>query len=103
MTKLQRQEAKRQRARMKAVGEACQDEIGRFNQALSAGAKVIINTAFGMYRVHSVNHDFWYKTSPFNQAPSFTNQRSFCGCNDGQWADMMQQAGVLRNPLFKGC
>ncbi len=86
-----RERRKRERERFEATMEAARDERERFNAAIQAGAEPILQTAFGPYRVTAVNRDWWYSTSA---------QRSFCGCNDGDWADLLHQAGVVRNPLF---
>ena len=86
-----RAQRKRERERFEAVMQAAQDERVRFNLAIQAGAEPILQTAFGPYTVTAVTRDWWYST---------TANRSFGGCNDGAWADLLHQAGVARNPLF---
>lgn len=80
------------------VMAAAADERTRFNQALANGAVAVLqSTFFGPYRVTSVDEDFWYHTYPMNQVPDQFNRRSFAGCNDGTWANLLEQAHVERN------
>lgn len=80
------------------VMAAAADERTRFNHALANGARVILKTAFGDYQVLSVDDQFWYHTQPahFTTASVF-DTRSFAGCNDGTWANLLEQAHVERN------
>lgn len=78
-------------ADFEAMMAASADERIRFNRAIANGARVILPTAFGPYRVTSVGQDWWYQTDAL---------RSFAGCNDGCWADLLAQAGVARNPRW---
>lgn len=86
--------------RAKLVAAAVQDETQRLNQALESGALVILKTAFGPYVLEYVSVDLWYHTHPAGQRRDNFNHRSFAGCNDGTWANLLKQAGVERNPLF---
>lgn len=83
--------------RLQAVFAAAADERRRMNEALHNGAAVVIRTFCGEYRVTAVSDDWWYSSLPVSGS---RDSRSWCGCNDGQWADMMRQAGIDRNPLF---
>lgn len=77
--------------RYHAVLTAAEEERRRFNEACSKGARPTIQTAFGPYTVTAVSGDWWYST---------TAGRSFCGCNDSQWANLMDQVHLERHPLF---
>lgn len=88
---------KQQRA--KAVAAACADEIARFNAAVAGGvlAAIRVSTYPTPLRVTRCSPDFWVHTPDAN-----------CGfgsdwaiANDGRWADLLEQAGVRRNPLFR--
>lgn len=84
----------------RARREACADERSRLNQAIQDGAVVTLSTALGTYYVLSVNAEWWYTCNSVpGRNDSWTN-RSFCGCNDGAWNSMMEQAGLERHPLF---
>ena len=81
---------------------AAADERARFNAALERGAVVIITTFAGRYVVTSVDDNFWYHSYPEGSSPrDWAGKRSWAGCNDGKWEDMLKQAGVERNPLWK--
>lgn len=82
---------------------AMEDERQRFNHAIYEGGKVaILHTAFGDYKVHGVDNEHWYHTVPAEQKTKvYGSERSFCGCNDGTWADLMKQVGEERNWLFR--
>lgn len=69
---------------------AAEDERRRFNDAIKAGAWVVLKTHAGDYEVDYVDNDFWYHTKGF-WSPSFA------GSNDPTWADLLRQAGVARN------
>jgi len=80
---------------------AVDDELARFNVCVQEmGAPVILHTAFGDYVVDYVDADWWYHTHPVGQVKDSFNARSFCGCNNGTWASLMEQAGCSRNPRF---
>lgn len=81
---------------MAASNEAAADERKRMNAALAAGAVVYVNTFLGTYRLLSVTNEWWYATISLDGR---TN-RAWAGCNDGDWADMMAQAGIPRNPRW---
>jgi hypothetical protein len=75
---------------------AVADEGARFNEAIRAGAVVMLPTFSGSYRVQYVDQDFFYHTDGnggFGQ--------SWAGCNNAVWADLLQQAGIERNPLYR--
>lgn len=77
--------------RYNAVLTAAEEERRRFNEACTKGARPTMETAFGYYIVTFVSNEWWYST---------TAGRSFCGCNDRTWADLMAQVGLDRHPLF---
>jgi len=83
---------------MAASNEAAADERKRMNAAVAAGATVYVKTFVGTYRLLSVTNDWWYATISFDGKSS----RAWAGCNDGDWADMMAQAGLRRNPRWAG-
>lgn len=94
-------ERKAAQVRSEAVKAAVADEMTRFNAALADGKTAILPTAFGPYRVQSVNSEWWYCCYPAeSKSNNWLSQRSFAGCNDGDWADLLAQVGVARNPFF---
>lgn len=95
-----RQERKAKEERSRLVHEACEDERARMNQAVHAGKVVIVKAIGDRYVLDSVTPDWWYRTYPEGSRPDGWNLRSWAGCNDGDWAGMMEQAGLERNPLF---
>ncbi len=86
--------------RLAKVTEALMVERMAVSQALSNGKKITLTTAFGEYELVRVSTDMWYGTYPVGQIRNQFSHRSFAGCNDGQWADILKQAGVARHPLF---
>ena len=75
-----------------SVMVAAQDERQRFNEALRNGAKaVLLDTFNGQRVVEWVDSNWWYHVKC---------ETSLAGCNDGTWANLLQQAGVPRNPEF---
>ena len=80
---------------MAASNAAALDERKRMNAALAAGAVVYVKTC--AYRLVSVTNDWWYITAPVDGG----SERSWAGCNDGDWRDMMRQAGLERNPRWR--
>ena len=91
---------KEKEARMAQIMKALTYEISELNVAINKGKEVILPTAFGSYVVDGVDGNHWYYTHPQGTNRSEFNSRSFAGCNDGKWADLLQQAGVTRHPLF---
>jgi len=86
---------RRQAARLQAITAAVTREMVAFNAALAAGKKAVLHTALGEYEVARVREDFWVECG------SGLHQRSFALANDRRWADLLQQAGVPRDPLFR--
>lgn len=82
--------------RLQKVMAAIVDEKERFNTAIRSGAIVMLTTFNGPYRVKYVDEEFWYHTDGNGGLG-----QSWCGCNDGKWADLLRQANVTRNPLFQ--
>lgn len=91
---------KAKEARMAQIMEALADEKARFNHEIASGTTIILQTTFGPYTVDGVDQDFWYHTHIAGEERHNLNSRSFAGCNDGKWADLLRQAGVTRHPLF---
>jgi hypothetical protein len=83
------------------VNEAAQEELNRMNESVQSGKTVLVKTFLGNYVLDYVDNDWWYHTHPQGQTSSWMNQRSWCGCNDGDWAEMMKQAGLDRNYLWR--
>lgn len=79
---------------------AAKDERDRMNEAVHNGKEIIVKTFCGNYTLDYVTDDWWYHTHPQGQTSNWMNQRSWCGCNDGDWAEMMKQAGLKRNHLW---
>ena len=88
MTRRERREAADRHER---VTEACASERKRFNAAIRPGYEPILQTFIGPQHVVRVTHDWWYQTR---------EGRSWCGCNDGDWANMMAQLGLARDREF---
>lgn len=94
-----RKENKAAATRREQVKVAVNDEMFRVNHAIAAGTIIVIDTAFGPYQLDDV-HNFDYSTHPAGQLRDWANSRTFMGCNDRQWARVMNQANERRNPLF---
>ena len=92
-------ETKARNERAKLVKAGVADEIGRVNRAL-ASKSIIIGTAFGPYELEAVTPGFDYITHPEGKGKSWMNQRTFAGCNDGTWAQIMRDAGEKRAASF---
>lgn len=87
---------RKQNERMQAVTIACQDEITRFNAAVSVTPLVIDapNTLCHGQTVRRMSYGFWLKTGAAYLGSSW------CCANDTFWRKLLEQAGVTRNPLF---
>lgn len=84
-----------------AILAASQDERDRFRAALDAGAKVYTTDHWrGCQRVEvgHVTDDGWYWTRPADQPDAPWRERDVMHANPMVWADLLQQAGVPRNP-----
>ncbi len=92
-------ERKEIEARRKEVNEAVIDERVRVNQALKT-RKITISTGFGPYELDGVTTNYDYITHPAGEGKTWSNQRTFAGCNDGTWAKIMSDAGEKRNRTF---
>lgn len=84
--------------RMEKIREAMQDERARFNEKVLGGAVAILDTAFGLFEVDGVTPEFWFLTHPKGEKLSTWNRRSFAGCNNGSWADLLEQVDEPRHP-----
>lgn len=93
MTLTQTRTTDRERAR--AAHAAIGDEIGRLNAAIRRGASVQLSTYWGPEPVSYVTGDM------DAQCGTGLHVRTYALCNDGDWADLLRQAGVTRNPLFQ--
>lgn len=87
---------KAQDDRLAACVAAVSDEQARFNKAIAAGAVVSLDTFNGPCQVRRVSADFWYHTDG-----NGGYGRSWAGCNDWTWANLLAQAGVERNRLWR--
>ena|SRR2546426_10700649 len=88
-------EGDRSRARrQEAISAALQDERLRLNAAIVDGGVVMIRTFSGSFAVNYVTTDWSYVCG------TGRDQKLFCGYDDDEWADLLQQAGVPRNPLL---
>ena len=74
-----------------AIRAACVNEQTRMNQAISRGARVYITTFLGRRLLKRVTTDWQYHDAA---------GRSWAGCNDGDWANMMTQAELWRERIF---
>lgn len=109
MTLTTRQQRNIQRIENAAISAAAADELSRFNGALAQLAHdtgvnyPVLHTAFGDYSVVHVSSDWWYSCVLAGHDPrnvSYLDRRSFVGCNDGTWADLLRQVGVSRHPRW---
>lgn len=92
--------ATRQGTRFSQVSEATADERRRFNRAIENGARVYIEPAQGgCYIIRYIDANWFYHTTVEGQS-SFVYGMTWAGCNDAQWARLLRDAGVSRNPLF---
>jgi len=96
-----RQSTKEGKERLRAISEAIQLEMVAVNEALQSGKIAVIETFCGRYILKSVSSDFWYYTYPEGQKPDSFNSRSWAGCNDGTWEDIMKQLDLERHPLWR--
>ena len=87
----QKQFKNEHKARMKAINEALAKEVAMLNDAIGNGAEVYLKTHAGPFKLLTVTRDLWYITDG-NGGYGL----SWCGCNDGTWANLLSQAGVER-------
>jgi hypothetical protein len=89
--KATRREREQRDRRLAAISEALADERRRFNEAVARVALATLRTAFGPYVVKFVNADHWYACYPVGGRPDdHFSGRSFAGCNDGAWEDLLR-------------
>ena len=101
MNRAERLTFKRQQAeRHQKMMDAARDERTRFNAALASGKTATLQTAFGPFEVTAVDDNFWFTTFPKGRARDQFSQRSFAGCNDGSWHDLLEQVGEARAEFF---
>lgn len=60
----------------------------------------MLATAFGPHQVDRIMGDMWAMCYPVGSRPGAFTNRSFALCDEGTWADLLQKAGVARDPLF---
>jgi hypothetical protein len=98
-----RRENKASRERLDRCKEALAEEVVRVNRVIRHGVVIVLKTGFGPYQLDGVSRvdGMDYTTHPAETTKSWSNTRTFMGCNDGQWAEIMRQAGEGRNPLFR--
>ncbi len=91
---------KEQDERRARVQEAVTDEHARFNKALAEGARIHMDTFAGRYRVTGAQ-GFDITSVPVHQdGREGDDQRTWMLANDNRWAQLLNEAGVARNPLF---
>ena len=78
---------------------AAQSERVAFNLAVQGAIqKPVIQTAFGPYEVLSVTREWDYHCRRAgSKGPA---DRTFCGCNDGTWANLLAQVKAPRHPRW---
>ncbi len=96
-------ETKARKIRAASVSAACEDEIGRLNDAIQSGTVVRMpvstQSLVSGYFVRSVNPNFVATVGRGEHADWITDSVCYL-CNDGRWAHLMAAAGLARNPLF---
>lgn len=91
-----------ERQKMKLLFTASLDERRRFNDAVSSNHRYpILTTSSGKYEVTSVDDSWYYTCYPEGRPHSQFNQRTFLGCNDRDWENLLQQIGLSRHPYFR--
>ena len=90
---------KEQDERRARVREAVTDEHTLFNRALAAGTRVHMDTFAGRYRVTGAQ-GFDITSVPVYEDGREGCQRTWMLANDNRWAQLLDEAGVARNPLF---
>ena len=101
MNRTERLAFKRQQAeRHQLMMAAARDERSRFNAALASGKMATLQTAFGPFEVTAVDDNFWFTTFPEGRGRDQFSRRSFAGCNDGSWWDLLEQVGEPRAEFF---
>lgn len=94
-------------ASFEAFLQAVADEHRRFNQAVAAGAVVVLVTDSDMYRVLGVSAGWWYNITPTGdagirpEAPSRPVTLRLKGANNRVWSDFLRQARVARHPRLQ--
>ena len=91
---------KERKARYELVNQAVTEELARVNKRIADGAVAYVHTFCGDYQLDYVTREWWYITHPKGQSKNGLNQRSWAGCNDSDWADIMKQLGEARNEYF---
>jgi hypothetical protein len=82
-----------------ALLAAADSERRAFSLAVqSAARKPILQTAFGEYEVLAVTPNWDYRCRPAGS--NGQSERTFCGCNDGDWASLLAQVNVSRHPRW---
>jgi len=89
-----RQERQEQKERMERCRQQGQQEASEINQAIQAGAQIVIQTGFGPHRITGVNGNYDIWSRPFDpvSCQDTGDCRWFMGCRDGQWQDMVDAA-----------
>ncbi len=97
--KQRREQRKAEKIRHEAVMNAAADELNRFNAAIASGATPILKTFRGEYIVKVISREWDAWCAPVSN-PTTRHLEFFALCNDGTFADLMQQANVERNPYW---
>lgn len=101
MNQTKKAERKALEERHRDVSRAIQLEMAVVNETIEKGGIAIIDTFCGPYQLDFINSDFWYITHPKGKQRDSFNRRSWAGCNDRTWEDILGQLGIERHPLFK--
>jgi len=97
-----KQNTRKQRKEDEELFAATKIERAQVNGVLLSGKRAFITAAGSEYELDAVTDDWWYITHPKDQEANYLNRRSWCGCNDDTWADIMKQLGLERHLLFRG-
>jgi len=62
------------------------------NEAINNGGVFIVHTAMGDYQLDHVTDDWNYITHPIAEQCDYWNRRTWAGCNDSEWQDIVKQA-----------
>ena len=89
ITRRANREAKERMARIEAQ---IVDDAKAINHAIAIGVELILNTGFGPYVVDHVTSRMDYITHAKGSTRDYLNQRTFMGCNDGTWRDLVGKA-----------
>jgi hypothetical protein len=88
------------KARMDKIMEALNTEQAQLNEAINNGVVIILKTFAGDYQIDGVDANFDYHSHPAGSRNDYFNTRTWSGCNDSKWADLLRQANIQRHSFF---